>query len=106
MDALLQNIMDAGHANALLVIRASDLTNFADYLVEQTRRIVEAEYKDQYFTVKELASTLHVTPTTIYNMARLGKLKPVKVGKRTVFSRTAVNDAISRGLLGKYMHKY
>ena len=106
MDAALQNIIATGHANALLVIRACDLTDFADYLVEQTRRMVEAEYKDQYLTVKELASTLHVTPTTIYNMARQGKLKPVKVGKRTVFSRTAVNDAIARGLLGKYVHKY
>lgn len=92
-------------ANALIVITAKDLSEFADSLINRTRQIVEAEYKDQYYTVKELATLLHVTRATIYNFSRQGKLSPVKIGTRTVFSRSAVNDAISQGALGRYNHK-
>jgi len=105
MDTALQNIMATRNANALFVITAKDLSEFADALISRTRQVVEAEYKDQYYTVKELATLLHVTQATIYNFAKQGKLTPVKVGSRTVFSRSAVNDAISQGLLGKYIHK-
>lgn len=104
MDSALQNIMAAGGANALLVITAKDLNAFAENLISRTRQIVEAEYKEQYYDVKELAKLLHVTPTTIYNFVKNGKLTPVKVGTRTVFRRSVVNDAIDRGLLGKYIH--
>ena len=97
--------MATRNANALLVITAKDLSEFADALINRTRQIVEAEYKDQFYDVKELASLLHVTTTTVYNFVKQGKLSPVKIGSRTVFSRSAVNDAISQGLLGKYIHK-
>lgn len=105
MDATLQNIMATHSANALIVITAKDLSEFADSLINRTRQIVEAEYKDQYYTVKELAALLHVTQATIYNFSKQGKLSPVKIGSRTVFSRSAVNDAISQGVLGRYNHK-
>lgn len=91
---------------SLLVISAEDLSAFAEMLISRTRQIVEQEYNAQFYDVKELAHLLHVTQTTVYNMAKRGTLKPVKVGKRTVFKRTTVEDAISRGLLGKYVHKY
>ena len=94
MDTALQNIMVTRNANALLVITAKDLSEFADALINRTRQIVEAEYKDQFYDVKELASLRHVTTTTVYNFTRQGKLNPIKVGSRTVFSRSAVNDAI------------
>lgn len=97
--------MATRNANALLVITAKDLSEFADALINRTRQVVEAEYKDQYYTVKELATLLHVTQATIYNFVKQGKLSPVKVGARTVFRRSTVNEAIDRGLLGKYIHK-
>ena len=106
MEAALQNIIATGQANALLVISAEDLSAFAETLISRTRQIVEQEYNAQFYDVKELAHLLHVTQTTVYNMAKRGTLKPVKVGKRTVFKRTTVDEAISRGLLGKYVHKY
>ena len=105
METALQNIMASGGANALLVITAKDLNAFADSLISRTRQIVEAEYKDQFYDVKELASLLHVTTTTVYNFVKQGKLSPVKVGARTAFRRSTVNEAIDRGLLGKYIHK-
>ena len=87
----------ASGGNALLVITAKDLNAFADSLISRTRQIVEAEYKDQFYDVKELASLLHVTTTTVYNFVKQGKLSPV--------SDDELLAAALAGLLGKYIHK-
>lgn len=100
MDPVIQNVMQAGSAQALIVVSAADLRDFAANLISSTRRIVEAEYKDQYCSVDELAHLLCVTKPTVYAMARDGRLQPIKVGRRTVFSRSAVRDAIAAGVLG------
>ena len=99
-----ETLINSG-AQTLVVLTAKDLSDFADSLIRRTQQMVEAEYKDQYYSVEELARLLHVTQQTIYNMVRDGKLTSVKVGKRTLFSMSKVNQAINAGTLGRYVHK-
>lgn len=95
----------ANGANALLVVSADDLRDFADQLIASTKRIVEAQYKDVYYSVDELCDLLHVSETTIYNYQRKGKLKPIKMEGRTLYARADVEKAMRDGTLGKYIHK-
>ena len=92
-------------ANALLVVSSDDLKQFAESLISSTRRIVEAQYKDVYYSVADLCALLHVSETTIYNYQRKGKLKPIKMEGRTLYARADVEKAMHDGTLGKYIHK-
>ncbi len=105
MDPALQSIFIAGSPNALIVMSAKDLSDFADSLIRRTQKIVEEQCNPQYYDVEELAELLHVTKTTVYNLAHDGRLRPLKVGRKTVFNRAHVQDAIKAGLLGRYVHK-
>lgn len=95
----------ANGANALLVVTADDLRDFANQLITSTKRIVEAQYKDVYYSVEDLCALLHVSETTIYNYQRKGKLKPIKMEGRTLYARADVEKAMRDGTLGKYIHK-
>lgn len=95
----------ANGANALLVVTADDLRDFANQLITSTKRIVEAQYKDVYYSVEDLCALLHVSETTIYNYQRKGKLKPIKMEGRTLYARADVEKAMHDGTLGKYIHK-
>lgn len=95
----------ANGANALLVVTADDLRDFANQLIASTKRIVEAQYKDVYYSVENLCALLHVSETTIYNYQRKGKLKPIKMEGRTLYARADVEKAMRDGTLGKYIHK-
>lgn len=95
----------ANGANALLVVSADDLRDFANQLITSTKRIVEAQYKDVYYSVEDLCALLHVSETTIYNYQRKGKLKPIKMEGRTLYARADVEKAMRDGTLGKYIHK-
>ena len=95
----------ANGANALLVVTADDLRDFANQLIASTKRIVEAQYKDVYYSVEDLCALLHVSETTIYNYQRKGKLKPIKMEGRTLYARADVEKAMRDGTLGKYIHK-
>lgn len=95
----------ANGANALLVVTADDLRDFANQLITSTKRIVEAQYKDVYYSVDDLCALLHVSETTIYNYQRKGKLKPIKMEGRTLYARADVEKAMRDGTLGKYIHK-
>ena len=95
----------ANGANALLVVTADDLRDFANQLITSTKRIVEAQYKDVYYSVEDLCALLHVSETTIYNYQRKGKLKPIKMEGRTLYARADVEKAMHDGTLGQYIHK-
>jgi len=46
----------------------------------------------KYYTAKEIANTLAVTPMTIYRMAERGELKTIKVGKSIRFDADDVEN--------------
>lgn len=46
----------------------------------------------KYYTAKEIANTLAVTPMTIYRMAERGELKAIRVGKSIRFDADDVES--------------
>jgi len=46
----------------------------------------------KYYTAKEIADTLAVTPMTIYRMAKRGELKTIRVGKSIRFDADDVES--------------
>ena len=48
------------------------------------------EMLDKYYTVDEVAEALKVSPRTVLEMHRTGKITAVKVGRELRFSETAL----------------
>jgi excisionase family DNA binding protein len=49
----------------------------------------------KYYTAKEIATTLAVTPMTIYRMAERGELKTIRVGKSIRFDADDVDNFLN-----------
>jgi len=48
----------------------------------------------KFYTAKELAESLQVTPMTIYRLAKRGELKAVRIGRSIRFSSEDVEEFI------------
>jgi len=46
----------------------------------------EAQRKVEFLSVREVEKMLKISHSTLYALIRAGKLKPVKLGRRTLFS--------------------
>jgi excisionase family DNA binding protein len=46
----------------------------------------EKQGKVEYLTAKETEKLLKISHTTLYNLIHAGKLKPIKLGRRILFS--------------------
>ncbi len=55
---------------------------------------IEEVSMDRYLTRKEVADRLRVTPETVSDWIRDGKLKAEKVGKKLLITEKAVLDAV------------
>jgi len=55
----------------------------------------------KYYTAKEIANTLAVTPMTIYRIAKRGELKAIKVGKSIRFDADDVENFLKEASTGK-----
>jgi excisionase family DNA binding protein len=61
------------------------------YSVQQ-RRIDGDSVQEEYYTVKEVADRLKVTRQAVYDWIRDGRLRAVKVGRRTRVPGSAVTE--------------
>jgi excisionase family DNA binding protein len=48
----------------------------------------------EFYTAKELAESLQVTPMTIYRLAKRGELKAIRIGRSIRFSSEDVEEFI------------
>ena len=55
----------------------------------------------KYYTAKEIANTLSVTPMTIYRLAERGKLKAIRVGKSIRFDANDVENFLKNSSMKK-----
>jgi excisionase family DNA binding protein len=55
----------------------------------------------KYYTAKEIANTLAVTPMTIYRLAERGKLKAIRVGKSIRFDANDVESFLKNSSMKK-----
>ena len=49
---------------------------------------------DKLYTVKEATEILKVSRTTLYRLMWKGRLKPVKIGNKTLFAGETLNNLI------------
>jgi excisionase family DNA binding protein len=50
------------------------------------------EMLDKYYTVEEVAKRLKVSPRTVLELHRTGKVKATKVGRELRFSETSLKE--------------
>ena len=53
----------------------------------------------EFYTAKELAASLKVTPMTIYRLAKRGELKAVRIGRSIRFSSEDVEEFMKNASL-------
>ncbi len=54
----------------------------------------------KFYTAKELAATLAITPMTVYRLAKRGEIEAVKVGRSIRFSSEAVEEFLENASMG------
>lgn len=97
-DLLQVSLSDPDSPNILLTVHLSDLHQLVVDTIEATRErllpiFMEAE-KDKPLTKKQAAEQLGVCETTVFNMARAGKLRSFKVNGSTRYSQRDVRAII------------
>ena len=67
------------------------VTNPANEGMQMTAQVVEPP---SLIAVEEAARLLGIGRSTTYELVRMGVLRSVKIGRRRLIPRTAINDAI------------
>ena len=65
----------------------------AECLASQQQDNKKEDEKD-FFTSKEVQQILSVSPTTLYNWKKSGKLVPMNIGKRVYYSRSIIEKSL------------
>lgn len=66
----------------------------AECLVKQQQENKNQDEKD-FLTSKEVQQILSVSPTTLYNWKKEGKLVPSKIGHRVYYSKNEIEKRLS-----------
>ena len=97
-DLLQASMSDPDSPNILLTVHLSDLHQLVVDTIEATRERILPLYmdaeKERPLTRKEVAEQLGVCETTVFNMARAGKLRSFKVNGSTRYSQRDVRAII------------
>jgi excisionase family DNA binding protein len=56
---------------------------------------------EKLLTVQDLMDTLRISRPTLYRMLKAGQLKPVRIGKRTLFDPADIRGLIQEAKTGK-----
>ena len=99
------------------LIEKSDNTNTIESIVEgiverllekkfssKEKELREAAEPKKYYTRDEVCQILHVSKMTLYNMVCRGQIKQLKAGRRVLFDRVSINDAVSTQQVFRYQH--
>ena len=77
--------------NAVFMVTASDLKEFAVALMEQARQHVQEEKEeDVYLTEDEVKERLHVTHSTLWRWSNTGYLRPCKWGRKNMWKESDI----------------
>lgn len=104
----LQALLNSPQAgNTIIMVSAEQIRKLIEDVTANTRRIVEEQYQPKFFTVEEMTKLFSVSPATIYNWMKSGKIKGYKMedGGRTYFDQAEVRNAIKSGEIGRYVHR-
>ena len=85
-------------SNALLIISAADLKEFAEELMQEARteaeRQLDEQRKDRYLSAKEAAKLLSVDTSTLWRWRNNGYINSVMVGGQTKYRLSDINAFI------------
>ncbi len=99
MEAIL-NLLTSD-ANFNITIQKSDLLDFANLLITQTKNQLEAEVTAQknesYFTRLETCDFLKVDQATLWRWAKRGYLMPVEVGGKRMYRKSDLQRILNGG---------
>lgn len=87
-------------ANVTISITAGELADFADDLVDKTRRKLEksiAENQSEVFYSKEqVCRILSINPSTLWNWDKRDYLKPIRVGGMNRYRKSDIDTILGK----------
>lgn len=99
MEAIL-NLLTSD-ANFNITIQKSDLLDFANLLITQTKNQLEAEVTAQknesYLTRLETCDFLKVDQATLWRYAKRGYLMPIEVGGKRMYRKSDLQRILNGG---------
>lgn len=92
MDSILMQVMQDRQADAMFLVRASDLRTFANALIQETgNSIAEKTFsavkaamgdKMEYYTREETSGILRVSYPTLHRWEKEKCLNPIRIGRK------------------------
>lgn len=114
MDSILMQVMQERQADAMFLVRASDLRTFANILIqetgdsiaEKTFNAVKAAMGDkmEYYTREETSGILRASYPTLYRWEKEKCLNPIRIGRKVLYLRNEV-DAIKAQVRSRSLGK-
>ena len=94
--ASIQDIIDAGGSQTLLLVSAADLREFALAVAQEaTERMKQQEPdKDELLTTKQACDAFKIGATTLWRWVKAGLLHPRKAGVKNLFSKDEIEKVI------------
>jgi len=81
-----------------ITVRAVDLTNFAVFIVSETKRQIQQDLADaaaeKYLTPKRTSELLDVDPSTLFRWARRNYLVPIELGGKRLYRLSDINKIL------------
>ena len=80
-------------ANVSIVVTPADLKEFAVSLIQETLAMKpEEKPAEQYLSPDETATLLKVSKNTLWRWSKSGYLSPIKVGRKSVYTLSEINQ--------------
>ena len=80
--------MDAS-TNELIILTPAQLKNLVSQIISETTNIPKPEKEEEvYLTSKEAQEFLKIGHSTIHRFINIGKLKPVRFGRKLLFKKS------------------
>lgn len=98
----MDNITDLinNRAKVTISVTAGELADFADNLVDKTRRSIEKEIAEQnseiFYTKDQVCRILSINPSTLWNWDKRDYLKPIKVGGMNRYKKSDIDRILGR----------
>lgn len=90
-------IINSG-ANVTLQVTAAQLGEFAEDLIERTKKRLATEVAEKrsevYFTRTQTADILNINPSTLWNWERKGYLMPVRFGGLVRYRKSDIDEVL------------
>lgn len=95
--ANIQQILDAGESQILLLVSAADLHEFAMAVAQEATAKMQKQQEpdnDVLLTTKQTCDTFKISTATLWRWVKAGLLHPRKAGVKNLFSKAEIEKVI------------